>query len=230
MIGIVLGSPEPAFRRALGTELGRHRELEVVGDTGTPACLTLLVASLRPSLLVIEACWAQACPDLLSRLLARPAPPRILLYADALARPEVVAAVKQGVHGCLPRDSQPATWYRAILAVHAGEPWIPRWLMAEALTDMKRLLQSGPPAAANMEKLTERQREIVSWAAQGLSNKEIGRRLGISPTTVKTHLQNIFERVGISGRRQLALHALGSMNGMESTITTTAADTAYTGR
>jgi DNA-binding CsgD family transcriptional regulator len=79
---------------------------------------------------------------------------------------------------------------------------------------MQHLLQSERPAARNLEKLTDRQREIVRWAAQGLSNKEIGRRLGISPTTVKTHLQNIFERVGISGRRQLVLHALGSTNGM----------------
>lgn len=214
MISIVLGSLEPAFRRALGTELGRHRELEITGETGTPARLPLLVATLRPSLLVLDACWLDACPHLLGRLLARPAPPRILLHADTLARPEVVAAVKQGVHGCLPRDAQPATWHQAILAVHAGEPWIPRWLMAEALTDLKQRLRSGPPAAADMEKLTERQREIVCWAARGLSNKEIGRRLGISPTTVKTHLQNIFERVGVSGRRQLALHALGSANGM----------------
>lgn len=214
MIGIVLCSPEPCFRRALGTELRHHPELAVVGDTGTPACLIPLVATLRPSLLLVDACWAHACPDLLGRLLARPAPPRILLYADILTRPEVVAAVKQGAHGCLLRDSQPSTWRRAILAVHAGEPWIPRWLMAEALTDLKQRLRSGPPAAADMEKLTERQREIVCWAARGLSNKEIGRRLGISPTTVKTHLQNIFERVGVSGRRQLALHALGSANGM----------------
>ena len=84
MISIVLGSLEPAFRRALRTELQRHQDLKVLGDTGTPACLHLLVATLRPSLLVVEACWAQACPDLLDRLLARPVPPRILLYADTL--------------------------------------------------------------------------------------------------------------------------------------------------
>nr|WP_245188080.1 helix-turn-helix transcriptional regulator [Frateuria flava] len=59
-----------------------------------------------------------------------------------------------------------------------------------------------------MAPLTDRQREIVRWVAQGLSNKEIGRRMGISPTTVKTHLHNIFERAGINGRQQLAVHAL----------------------
>ena len=51
--------------------------------------------------------------------------------------------------------------------------------------------------------LTDRQREIVHWASQGLSNKQIGRRLGISPETVKTHLHHVFEREGISGRMAL---------------------------
>jgi DNA-binding CsgD family transcriptional regulator len=61
-----------------------------------------------------------------------------------------------------------------------------------------------------MDQLTRRQYEIVRWVAQGLSNKEIGRHLGISPTTVKTHLHNIFERAGINGRQQLAVRALGA--------------------
>jgi DNA-binding CsgD family transcriptional regulator len=55
--------------------------------------------------------------------------------------------------------------------------------------------------------LTDRQREIVHWASLGLSNKQIGRRLGISPETVKSHRHQVFEREGISGRvALLALH------------------------
>ena len=48
--------------------------------------------------------------------------------------------------------------------------------------------------------LTERQREIVRWAARGMSNKQIARQLGISPETVKTHLHHVFEREGVHGR------------------------------
>src|SRR3546814_8581527 len=55
-------------------------------------------------------------------------------------------------------------------------------------------------AATPWGQLTARQREIVRWAAQGLSNKQIGQRLGISPETVKTHLHHVFDREGISGR------------------------------
>jgi DNA-binding NarL/FixJ family response regulator len=65
-------------------------------------------------------------------------------------------------------------------------------------------------AEAADDRLTQRQREIVACVARGLSNKQIGRQLGISPTTVKTHLHNIFERIGIGGRTLLALRAADS--------------------
>lgn len=208
MIGVVLGSSEPAFRRALAARLGRFEELEVLGDADSPQRLYLLVAACRPSLAIVDAGWAHACPDLLGGLLGRSSPPRVLVYADTLRRPAVLAAVKLGAHGCLPRDARTSAWHRAVLAVHAGESWIPRGLMAQALADLRRLLQAELLAPPGIGPLTDRQREIVRWVAQGLSNKEIGRHMGISPTTVKTHLHNIFERAGINGRQQLTVRAL----------------------
>jgi len=84
--------------------------------------------------------------------------------------------------------------------------------------------QSHDPAgghAAQWPQLTQRQCEIVHWASQGLSNKQIGRRLGISPETVKSHLHNVFEREGISGRvALLASHNSGTdRNGTDSSGT-----------
>ncbi|MGN6283258.1 LuxR C-terminal-related transcriptional regulator [Frateuria sp.] len=208
MISIVLGGPDPAIRLALAAGFGRVEGLQVVGESGAPEHLSMLVASRRPAIAVIEACWADACPGLLGRLLARQTAPRIVMYADTLARPEVLAAVKQGAHGCLPRHAPVAAWRDAILAVHAGDSWIPRALMATALADLRHLLRMDLWPTPDIAPLTDRQREIVRWVAQGLSNKEIGRRMGISPTTVKTHLHNIFERAGINGRQQLTVHAL----------------------
>jgi DNA-binding NarL/FixJ family response regulator len=206
VIQLVLGSPEHAFRQALAADFQGHPKIMVVAATGDAGRLRMLVANLRPALVVLDACWLAAWPDLLGQLAVATAPPRILLCADKLATPEVLAAVQQGVRGCVPSDALAASWHKAILAVDAGETWIPRWLMGKALAD---LVQRRPAAlpALHLEKLTERQCEIVGWVGQGLSNKEIGRRLGISPTTVKTHLQNIFERIGVRGRQQLGVQA-----------------------
>jgi DNA-binding NarL/FixJ family response regulator len=208
MIDIVFGGPGRAFQLELTARLAAYPELRITAATAELGRFRMLVANRHPSLVVLDSAWVQACPDLLGMLASMAPPPRVLLYADSLATPAALAAVEQGVHGCVQRDAPAATWHKAIATVHAGETWIPRWLMAEALADLKQLLPAGLPAKLNLERLTERQCEIVRWVAKGLSNKEIGQRLQISPTTVKTHLQNIFERVGVHGRQQLALKAL----------------------
>ncbi|WP_424681239.1 LuxR C-terminal-related transcriptional regulator [Frateuria sp. YIM B11624] len=208
MIPIVLGGPDLVLRRLLASVVRRVDGLELRGEAATPLALQMLLASHRPTVLVLDARWVQAGSHLLGELLTRPASPRVLLHAASLDRPEILAAVMQGVHGCLPSDAHPALWAQAIQAVHAGEAWIPRGLMTQALACMRQWLSAPLLASAPMDQLTQRQHEIVRWVAQGLSNKEIGRHMGISPTTVKTHLHNIFERAGISGRQQLAVRAL----------------------
>lgn len=206
IVEIVLGSPEHAFRQSLVADIERHPELLVVAATSDAGRLRALVATHRPALVVVDACWLQAWPDLLGELAAGPSAPRIVLAADSLATPEVLAAIQQGVHSCVASDAPADLWHKAILAVHAGEIWIPRLLMARALADLLTMVPGALAARRHQDKLTERQCEIVRWAGQGLSNKEIGRRMGISPTTVKTHMQNIFERMGIRRRQQLVVH------------------------
>lgn len=209
MIRIVLGSPWHAFRHVLAAELEHHPDIQVVSATADPGSLRVLAANRGASLVVLDSCWLLSSPDLIGDLAAGPAPPRIMLCADSLATPEVMAAVQQGVHGCMSRDSEPAIWHRAILALDAGETWVPRWIMAEALANLMQVPPGRHPAPRlDLEQLTERQREIVNWVAYGLSNKEIGQRLNISPTTVKTHMHNIFDRIGVHGRHQLAVGTL----------------------
>jgi DNA-binding NarL/FixJ family response regulator len=168
-----------------------------------------LVASHRPAVVVVDACWLGAWPDLPAQLATQAAAPKILLCAESLAMPGVLAAVQQGVHSCVSNQIDAATWHKAILAVHAGDIWIPRRLMADALADLMTMVPSARWSQLQRDKLTERQIEIVRCASQGLSNKEIARRMGISPTTVKTHMQNIFERTGTRRRQQLVLQARG---------------------
>lgn len=210
VVTILLASPDRAFRLGLRDELADGRRFHVISETGALRQVQVLAAGWNPAVIVLDAAWMQAAPDLLSRLASERPDSRVVLCAQTLSAPEVLAAVEQGVRGCIAKSAAIGVWRRALRAVHEGEVWIPRWLLAEALSDLQQLMPIGwLPTAAQLERLTERQREIVRWVAQGLSNKEIGRRLGISPTTVKTHLHNIFERVGVSGRQRLLAQAGG---------------------
>lgn len=200
---LVLGCPDRAYRLALRQRLMSIAGVAVVGETGEAGRLADLVARLSPDLVVFDARWLPGQLPLLRRLSTGLPDPRVLLLADRLNSPEVIAAVEAGLSGCLERGADTDVWRRAIEAVLADEPWIPRQMLVQALSTLQNRLAEGLVANLSEQDLTERQRQNVGWVAEGLSNKEIGMRLGISPATVKTHLHNIFERLGVSGRMRV---------------------------
>lgn len=128
--------------------------------------------------------------------------PRIYFYRH----PDVGSlrlCARLGGSGCLDKQSTPEVVLRAIRAVEAGLFAVDSALLTRALAAERR----SPAPVDDLSHLTDRQREVVHWAALGMSNKQIGRRLGISPETVKSHLHQVFEREGISGRvALLAMH------------------------
>lgn len=133
-----------------------------------------------------------------------PMPQRLYFFL----RPDVAAlrdCVNAGAAGCLDKEASPETVLRAIRSVGSGlfavDPALLILAMAGVPEEREPVVPDPPPG--NWSQLTERQREIVRWAAQGLSNKQIARHLGISPETVKSHLHHVFERAGVSGRMAL---------------------------
>ena len=143
------------------------------------------------------------------RLCSRPRTPRPLrLYFYRQPGVGVLRqCVQRGDNGCLDKQAAPQVILRAIRSLGTGLFLLDRALLLHALA--QHAMSSGPirrrsdTAARELPGLTLRQCEIVSCAARGLSNKQIGRQLGISPETVKTHLHHAFEREGISGRGAL---------------------------
>lgn len=207
-IRVMFAGPDREFRLGLRNAFAVGDRFEFLTDAGRLERLPALVAGGHPDILVLELSWLDAASGLLAGFTSDRPGCRVVLAAESVAAPELapelLAAVQQGVRGCGAKASTPAEWRRTLIAVHEGEIWLPRWLLVEALSDLQQVMQ---PAAAQLDGLTGRQREILCWVANGLSNKEIGRRMGISPATVKTHLQNIFERTGVSGRRRIVAQA-----------------------
>jgi DNA-binding NarL/FixJ family response regulator len=116
-------------------------------------------------------------------------------FAD---RQRVSDAVRAGAVGYLLKDCTPEELVAAVRAAAAGHvPLDPR--VAGALLPSR----TDPPE----EVLSEREQEVLLLAAQGLANKQIGRRLGISESTVKVHLGNIYRRIGVTDRTSAALWA-----------------------
>ena len=129
--------------------------------------------------------------------------PTVLLTA-ALSDMDAVEGLRLGARGIVLKESSPDTLLECIRHVARGEQWIDSETMSRAVEAIaRRESTAGDPARA----LTARELQIVRLIAQGLRNRAIAERMSISEGTVKIHLHNVYEKLGLDGRLELMLHA-----------------------
>lgn len=129
--------------------------------------------------------------------------PTILLTA-AVSDADAVEGLRLGARGIVLKESSPDSLLECIRRVARGEQWIDSETMSRAVDAMARRESYASDAS---RALTARELEIVRMIAQGLRNKAIAERLSISEGTVKIHLHNVYEKLGLDGRLELMLHA-----------------------
>lgn len=129
---------------------------------------------------------------------------RIVLLTAELDENDVAEAIRLGARGLVLKDMMPKLLVQCIREVHAGRTWLERRSVSDAL---EKLLQreSGEHEAARL--LTRREIEIVKFVAAGARNKEIAKKLFISEGTVKVHLHNIYQKLGLDTRIKLSRYA-----------------------
>jgi len=147
---------------------------------------------------------------------------RVLILTTFETDEYVATALRAGASGFLVKDAEPEELIRAVRVVHKGEallsPSVTRRLIASLATRAPAVPASaagrgpGNPArpAADLARLTEREREVLALVAQGLSNEEIATRLYLSPLTTKTHVSHIMTKLGARDRAQLVVIAYES--------------------
>jgi NarL family two-component system response regulator LiaR len=129
---------------------------------------------------------------------------RILVITSFAEDDKVFPAIKAGAQGYLLKDSSPRELLRAIRDIDRGQPSMHPTIARKLMRDIQR--PSELPAA--QEPLTEREAEVLSLVAQGLSNQEIADRLSVSERTVRSHVSNILSKLHLANRTRAALYAL----------------------
>jgi DNA-binding NarL/FixJ family response regulator len=134
--------------------------------------------------------------------------PRILMLTTFDLDEYAFAALKAGASGFLLKDVPPEELLFAIRAVHSGDAVVAPSTTRRLLDRFAPMLpaQDGP-AAAGLEDLTERERQVLVLVAQGLSNAELAKRLFVSEATVKTHVGRILAKLGLRDRVQAVVYA-----------------------
>jgi DNA-binding NarL/FixJ family response regulator len=174
----------------------------------SPTCTSATadcVARTTPDVLLLECASGdiEGTGTLLAQLAPATARTRVVVLWHAHSVETLVLAVRHGASGWLNASSTPATYADAVVSVHAGHAWFGRRELLEAvrwLLPARGIRASLPGAVGDADRLTQREQEVLACIGAGLSNKEIGRRLGISDKTVKTHLHHVYVKLDRSGR------------------------------
>ena len=127
---------------------------------------------------------------------------------SAIERIQIVQALQLGARGVVMKEAATQLLMKAIRTVMAGEYWIGREAVGD-IVEFMRLNASGDRPPKNFG-LTKREMDILTTIVAGLSNKEIARKFALSEDTVKHHLTNIFDKVGVGSRLELALFAINN--------------------
>jgi DNA-binding NarL/FixJ family response regulator len=133
-------------------------------------------------------------------------PTRVVLLTAALEEEQLVEALRLGVGGVVLKEMAPHLLVEAVREVHAGGSWLDKGAVSRIVG---KLLQKEEGMREAARVLTPRELEIVRMVARGLRNRAIAEELLITEGTVKIHLHNIYQKLGVDGRLELAVYAQG---------------------
>ena len=195
---------EQRCRRAASAE----HELELV--TGVDA-LNERIAAREPSAILLDS-------ELLDKPLERQVgdivhlagAARVIVLTPVFVEDEEIALLKAGAKGCCRRGIDPDSLQQVLSVTSNGGVWVTRSLLPRLVSELRKYVDTHrkpaeTPAHDPLAELTQREREIVRLIVEGASNKEVASSLNISERTVKGHLSNVFQKLGVADRLKLML-------------------------
>ncbi len=215
-VRIVIADDHPIVRDGLKKLLLLEDDFEIVGEAGDGREVIEKVQALDPDVLLLDLRMPNL--DGLSALQALQQTnkrTRVIILTASEDKNEFVQAMKLGCSGIVLKQTAPDLIVKSIRKVHSGEIWLDSHTTAAVMRQFSTGQESSGGGQSsgggkNRERspLSAREREIVALVAQGYKNKEMAEKMFISEQTVKNHLHNIFDKLGVSDRLELALYAI----------------------
>ncbi len=205
-IRIAIADDHTIFRDGLRRLLELEPDMQVVCECSDGSEAVLALAQHRPDLMLLDLAMPRASGlDFLRQVGKDHSATRVLLLTASIEKAQVVEALRLGARGVVMKDSATQLLIKAIRSVMKGEYWVGRDSVADMLQYLRQN-ETGP--AAPKFKLTPRELDMVAAVVAGYTNKDIAAKFQISEDTVKHHLTNVFDKLGVSNRLELALFAI----------------------
>jgi two-component system nitrate/nitrite response regulator NarL len=207
---VILATGQGILRQGLRILLDGEPGLRVAAEAGDAQELLQLTRETEQGIVVADLRMLEPPAfTLLRSIVAADQGTRVLVLAAAQEGRDIAKALRLGARGFVLRHSATKVLVQGIRAVSSGRFWFGHKAVSHLEKELRRLSEASE-SGSNLTNfgLTRREREIVAAVISGLSNREIARKFRISEETVKHHVTNIFDKLGVYNRLEMALFAI----------------------
>jgi DNA-binding NarL/FixJ family response regulator len=211
-VRVLIADDQELVRAGFAAVLGTQPDLEVVAEASTGRAAVEMVRAHRPDVALVDI----RMPDLdgiaaTAEILRDPhTHTRVLILTTFDLDEYVLAALRAGASGFLLKDSPRESLYAAVRTIAAGDALLAPSVTRRLIERHLQLVQPSTELVARLERVTEREREVLTLVARGLSNAQIAAALHLGEATVRTHIGHVFAKAGVRDRAQAVVFAYES--------------------
>jgi two-component system, NarL family, nitrate/nitrite response regulator NarL len=203
---VVIADPHPVVLQGLIKSLEAHRDFSIVARCGEGRSCIEALRNLAPDLAILAASMpGLTAREVLSIVKSRCLPTRLIFFTASDEDRELVMSAASNGYSIISKDVMPEALVQSLRQVAEGQTLLP-----PPRYDQLAAREQGAITSNALTTLTDRERQIMRLVSEGLSNKEIGRRLNITDGTIKQHLHHIFQKLEINNRTVLAALAISN--------------------
>jgi two-component system nitrate/nitrite response regulator NarL len=200
-IRIVVADDHPMFRAGVVSSLAAHPDFEVVGEGASAEEAVRLAEELMPDVCLLDIAMPGGGLNAAREITSGQPQTRVVMLTVSEDEDDLLAAMKSGASGYVLKGAAGSELMNVLRTVNAGEVYVAPGLAWGLLREMSR------PRSAPLDELSTREHEVLELVAAGLSNQEIGERLGLAEKTIKHYMTSILGKLRVRSRVEAALLA-----------------------
>jgi len=212
---VLIADGQPIVLEGLRSVLGHSAGIQVIAEATDGMDAIDKTVQFDPDVVIMDVKMPKVDGLTVLRSLQTRAPrSKVILYASSDNKDDFVEAMKLGCSGILLKEASTSLIEKSIVKVRDGEIWLDSNTTAAVIrqfaspSETPSVSTNGSKTIRERAQLSQREREIIVLIAQGYKNKEIAEKMFITEQTVKNHLHNVFDKLGVSDRLELALYAI----------------------